>query len=208
MGSLGFQLLIDAPLSAAQNMQRDSELFLAAEQGNNSGILRFYDWDVRSLTFGHNQKEDVVHEYMRDHNLSSSTPCVRRPTGGGIVIHEPGSLTYSLIVPLSQLPHHSLLAVYREWSGRLCDCLRDVGLSCNLQKQDRLVYREKRITPVCTDFPAKYELVSGGAKIVGSAQKKGKNALLSQTQFFVSVERRDEMRNRIAEMFQSTLYSA
>lgn len=205
---MNLQLLIDPPLSAAHNMQRDSELFLAAEKGDRSTTLRFYDWDVRSLTYGHNQKEDVVHEYMRDHNLSSTIPCVRRPTGGGMVIHEPGGLTYSLIVPLARLPQHSLLAIYREWSQGLCECLRDAGLACNLQQQERMVYHEKRIAPVCSDFPAKYELVYGKKKMVGSAQKKGKNALLSQTQFFVSIERRDEMRNRIAEMFQSTLYSA
>ena len=144
---------------------------------------------------------------MKDHDFPSDMPCVRRPTGGGIVIHEPGQLTYSLIVPLAHLANRSLLAVYQEWSRRLCECLCDAGLSCSLQQQGRQVYREKRIAPVCEDFPAKYELVSGAKKIVGSAQKKGKKALLSQNQFFVRLDRLDEMRNRIAEMFRTTLYS-
>ncbi|MEK6556970.1 MAG: hypothetical protein AABZ14_01540, partial [Candidatus Margulisiibacteriota bacterium] len=104
-------------------MQRDSDLFADAEKGDQQTTLRFYDWDVRSLTYGHNQKEDVVSRYMKDHDFPSDMPCVRRPTGGGIVIHEPGGITYSLVVPLVHLVNHSLLAVYQEWSRQLCECL-------------------------------------------------------------------------------------
>ena len=46
---------------------------------------------------------------------------------------------------------------------------------------------------LCFSYPAEYEIVVEGKKIVGSAQKRGKRALLQQGSIFV--------RNTAAELF-------
>ena len=45
--------------------------------------------------------------------------------------------------------------------------------------------RKKGVRSLCFSFPAEYEIVCDGKKIVGSAQKRGRKTLLQQGSIFV-----------------------
>ena len=78
-------LIIDPPASGAWNMAVDEALLIDAA---DSGIatLRFYQWDVPTLSLGYFQAYDDRHQ----HAASGDCVCVRRQTGGGAIVHDPG----------------------------------------------------------------------------------------------------------------------
>ena len=73
--------------SAAMNMAIDEALL----ETTTIATIRFYRWDHPALSFGYFGKLADVAAY-------SDRDCVRRWTGGGIVLHG-DDLTYSLVIP-------------------------------------------------------------------------------------------------------------
>ena len=187
-------VIYDAPNDAAANMAYDVALWQRVEASPDQGYLRFYDWTEPCITYGHNQKPPREGEG------------VRRPTGGGIVHHQPGGITYSLIVPLSFLPSTNLVAAYRWLSEKAVSALRSVGVEAYLRQESLPEYQDKRHHEVCIDFPAKYEIVdASGKKVIGSAQRKGRHSLLQQTQVFADVPL--AFKNALAETFTVSDYN-
>lgn len=88
------------PLDAAAQMALDEALLALAPAEPCLRIFRWAPEAVPCATFGYAQRHaEVVRTlppYLRDR-------CVRRPTGGGIVIHDT-DLTFSLVIPRTLLP--------------------------------------------------------------------------------------------------------
>ena len=114
----------------------------------------------------------------------SDLPLIKRPSGGGVVVHYPEQLNYTLCVPLSLLTGESLLVFYRKLSEQLLKVLRKQNIEAELVRAKRQGYRMRRIETACEHFPAKYEILERGKKIIGSAQRKGRQALLQQSAVF------------------------
>ncbi len=166
-------IIDDKASDAAANMAQDVALWQRVEASPDRAFLRFYDWTEPCMSYGLNQK--IPHE----------TNSVRRPTGGGRVAHQPGDITYSLVIPLSFLPSTQLVASYRWLSEKVIRALEAVRVEAFLRQESLPEYQDKRHHDVCIDFPAKYEIVdASGRKLIGSAQRKGRFSLLQQTQVF------------------------
>jgi lipoate-protein ligase A len=176
-------VIYDPANDPATNMAQDVALWQRVEVDPNVAYLRFYDWAEPCVTFGYNQSEDSVLKYASPH-----VPLIRRPTGGGIVFHQPGGVTYSLVIPLCFLPSAQLMASYRWLSEQTVKALMEVGVDAQLRQEGLFEYEDKRHHDVCIKFPAKYEIVDErGQKLVGSAQRKGRQSILQQTQIFGDV---------------------
>ena len=96
----------------------------------------------------------------------------------------------------------NILDIYMNISKVVNKVLNDFGVESELLRKNSQDYKESRINTVCVHFPAKYELVLNGAKILGSAQKKGKKALLQQTQLFLDIKGKSCFTDSLAKEMQ------
>ncbi|MEX2168491.1 MAG: hypothetical protein WD851_04225 [Pirellulales bacterium] len=176
------RLIVDAPANGAWNMAADEVLFgSAAEQGIAS--LRFYRWDVPTLSLGYFQR----YAEREAHSYSHSCPAVRRSTGGGAILHD-RELTYSLALPrdnplaanpdrLYNLVHVSLIIALNEKFGakssvcvQLCESARSEG------PQPFLCFQRRGQNDVV--LAERSNSVVGEWKIAGSAQRRRRGAVL------------------------------
>ena len=166
--------------SGSEHMALDCELFEKCESEQTKDTLRIYSWDPPCISLGYSQK--IEEEVDVDRAKRLGWDVVRRPTGGGIVFHNEAEVTYSLITGIDQLPA-GLIPSYKKISEAVVLGLRKLGLKAEINKMN--VERRALNVGLCFSYPAEYEIVVGGRKIVGSAQKRGRHALLQQGSIFV-----------------------
>jgi lipoate-protein ligase A len=169
-------------------MEQDQYLFDSFEQGNLGPTLRIYGWEKPCITLGYSQDPNLE---LNSSNCSKfGIEIVKRPTGGGIVFHNEHEVTYSFVCDYSdeRLPK-GLVESYKFLSEIVIKALKSVGVMAEMsttrpheQAPHNEIAGQARI---CFSYPASYEIMLGSTKIVGSAQKRGKRALLQQGSIFV-----------------------
>ncbi len=195
---LGYEVL-----SAEENMQKDKSLL---DLGVENVSLRLYSWKDTCVTYGYNQKEAEVIKIVKKTMKQNISEFVRRPTGGGLVVHNPDNLSWTLFVPTKLLTEKSLLTFYYKLSRIYSEALMECGIFCQLTKSTREEYQEKRINDICINYPAKYELVDvDGNKLIGSAQKKTRLSLIQQNNLFIKEPNmlKQILINKLTETFSS-----
>jgi lipoyl(octanoyl) transferase len=163
-------------------MEFDRELFWEQEKGKTSVTLRIYSWQPRCISLGYSQEIDEEIDLAGAARLGYDV--VKRPTGGGIVFHNEAEVTYSLVTSIDDpLFPKGLIASYKIISEAIVIGLKRLGIKAEV-KQTRDSRPAIRDT-LCFSYPTEYEIVVDGRKLVGSAQKRGKNAMLQQGSIFV-----------------------
>ncbi len=153
------------------NMAADEGAFDRAVLHPDRATLRFFAFDRRCVSIGRNQRVRLLPPGM----LSDGIEVVRRPTGGGAVLHD-GDLCYSLVMPEAYLDRNgSLLASYRLITDGI---RRGFGL-CGVALEYGHV-ENGPIDALCFDNAMTHELTLHGKKLVGSAQRRAKGVLLQQ----------------------------
>ncbi len=156
------------PAGAARNMAWD-EVALESAAPHDPPLLRFYRWDGQAATYGRFQRREQVSL------LTSLRPLVRRPTGGGLVLHR-GDWTYSLLLPSSH-PWCRLRAPesYRrlhQWIGRSLRSL-DIDVSLAGEPVEEGPGR-------CFAGAERDDLIHQGRKVAGASQRRSRRGLLIQ----------------------------
>ena len=161
--------LIDGGLGApAWNMALDEALLESAPR-TGCPVLRFYGWNEPAATFGYSQR------YEQAAALTPLRPLVRRTTGGGVVPHD-ADWTYSLIFP----PQHCWYRLRAAESYlRLHEWLR-VALGRVNVPATLAAASQKEIPGHCFAGPEKSDVLWGGRKIAGAAQRRSRTGLLIQ----------------------------
>ena len=165
-----------APRMAAMNMALDEALLERATRAS----IRFYQWDHLALSFGYFGKYIDVAEYAVQRDL------VRRWTGGGIVFHG-DDLTYSVIIPA----HHvvfseSSMLIYEKIHCSLRNALaaNGVELATVAAVFDRQIQINSALTnrrySDCFANPVRDDVMLGGRKVAGAAQRRARRGLLHQ----------------------------
>jgi lipoate-protein ligase A len=176
-----WRVIIDESLPGIENMARDA---MALEDSRKNEepqtILRFYRWIIPTLSLGN--KQDVEKAVNLDFCRDNGVDIVRRPTGGGAVLHHL-ELTYSIVSNDTEVfPHQSILETYKLIAAALAKGLSNLGIHSEAMVQliDREEHRKNYIqSPVpCFTAPSHYEICVKGKKIIGSAQKRLKPAFL------------------------------
>jgi lipoate-protein ligase A len=164
---LTLRLLDYEAAGGAANMAADEAMLDSAVAGIAS--IRFYGWAEATLSLGYFQSEAI-----RRHNPHlSSLPYVRRPTGGAALVHE-NELTYALALPSLQVRHEAPATWITRVHSIIAEVLNDHGVPARLSEptavnpNDHLCF--KKLT--CGD------ILIGRDKIVGSAQRRQRGALL------------------------------
>ena len=160
--------LNSGPCEAAFNMALD-EALLENVSRLGKPVLRFYGWTEPAATFGYFQKIAEVEE------ATHLRPLIRRPTGGGIVPHDV-DWTYSVVFP----PGHEWHALKAEESyRRIHDWLRLAFEKLKVE-MELASYCKKSLPGQCFAGHEKFDLLWGGKKIAGAAQRRNQLGLLIQ----------------------------
>ena len=155
-------------------MQADLKLFNDFEQGSIPSTLRIYSWNPKCISFGHSQEIIEVDGW----------DIVKRPTGGGTVFHNEAEVTYSLVTEINNpaLPK-GMIPSYKKISEAVVHALNSIKVPAEIRPS--YINLKNPNSSLCFAYPAEYEVVVDGKKIVGSAQKRGKRTLLQQGSIFV-----------------------
>ena len=171
-----WRLIDSGPCGASYNMALDEALAASVRKGASPPVLRLYGWDRPSLSIGCFQKvSDLDLRYCSEKGV----PVVRRPTGGRAVLHG-SELTYSFSVRTDRgVFSKGLLDSYKKLGAAFELAFRKTGLRTEIRQQ-----REKggvlAGSPLCFRSGSYGELLFGGKKLVGSAQKRWQDGLLQQ----------------------------
>src|SRR5690349_11144970 len=86
--------------SGVENMSVD-RLALERVTETSQPLLRFFQWDKPAVSYGYLLDDAKVKQWTdaRIENRESKIDLVRRPTGGGAVMHQPSDLSFSLLWP-------------------------------------------------------------------------------------------------------------
>jgi len=179
----GWRLIIDGRLPGRENMAIDAELLQRAADPGFVPVLRFYDWGRPTITIGYGQKRaDIDFDRCKADGLDFAV----RPTGGRAVLHW-NEITYSVVLPVGHpICRLNILESYRVISSALVTGFELLGIKAELARGAPGGYRN----PSCFSSASKYEIVVGGKKLVGSAQRRKKGAILQQGSIPVGPEYR------------------
>jgi len=165
------------------NMAFDTWLFEAFAESVQPApaLLRLYSWSRPAVTIGYNQRADEVVDIA---GLPENTPVIRRITGGRAIYHDESEITFSLAAELSALPTaaRSLSGANALVSETIVDILRGVGVEAVWARHSDDGFRKqagKRVRS-CFDSVSRYEIVAGGQKVVGIAQRRRGDCLIQQ----------------------------
>jgi lipoate-protein ligase A len=156
--------------SGARQMAVDDALLTLCGRALCPPTLRLFGFRPACLSLGRFQPADQVPR-------PSGLDLVRRPTGGGAVVHR-GDICYSIVLPLSHpLAAAGIRQSYQRLAHGLAVGLGALGLpplataTASLSSQG---------SGRCFEAIAAHELTLAGRKLVGSAQARRGGALLQQ----------------------------
>jgi len=185
-----WRVIEDIPRDGTANMAIDRAILAACESSEVLPTLRLYSWERPTLTVGYAQNIDREIDFEKC--LEQGIQVVRRPTGGRALLHH-HEVTYSFTAPI---PHPkfppSLYGVYKVISQALIEGLVEVGVkdavlaSSKKAKKDYLSFH----SPSCLSSINHWEIEVRGAKLVGSAQRRTKNAFLQQGSILIDCDRK------------------
>jgi len=169
------KLLIDPPASGDWNMAVDEALLEAA--ANGTATLRLYQWTPATLSLGYFQAAAL----RQSHSASLACPLVRRASGGGAILHD-RELTYSLALPQPASKPQTAAVLYDSIHDSLIAALAEFdvvatrhGPAGGSSSQPRQNAAEPFL---CFQRRAQGDILCGEHKIVGSAQRRRRGAVL------------------------------
>jgi lipoate-protein ligase A len=170
------RLLIDAACDAATNMAVDHALLESVQQGGPA-VLRLYRWSPAALSLGRNQRAAGVYDAARI--AAAGCDVVRRPTGGLAVLHD-DERTYAVAARFEHFggPLDAYVAIHRGLLAGLRALGVEAGVAERATPGARVRAGPHAPPPPCFADQARGEIVADGGKLVGSAQRCERRALL------------------------------
>lgn len=157
----------DPPLDGPENMARDEHLLHAADL--RPAVLRIYAWSPPAISLGYFQR---FADLARLPDELRRLAVVRRPTGGGAILHD-REVTYCLVaddtLPAARAaPAAFYRLVHACWRAALAADEPRVELA-----PEEWPFPSPRSGPFfCFEKPGRTDLIVGGDKLLGSAQRR------------------------------------
>ena len=186
--------LIDGDRSGIDNMQLDHQMLCHAAACDRV-LFRVYRWREATQTLGYFQAQSE-RERSRE---SSMLPCVRRATGGGAIVHH-HDWTYSIAIPrklcgtaigaaqpIYDLMHDSVVA----WLG---------NYGAQASKWSQPTCKATTCSFLCFERRTLGDVVLGDSKVMGSAQRRYRGALLQHGSLLLRKSEHAPSLNGLAEL--------
>ncbi len=163
------RVLSDESGDGPTNMAIDECLLESVADDPSRAAFRTYGWTVPTLSLGYFQPIAATEDPRW-----RGVPVVRRPTGGGALWHH-HEITYALIVPRGHPLARRSADLYQAVHAAIARLLSANGLTAERRGEtDR-----SSATPfLCFLDRDSEDVVSGGVKLVGSAQRRRAGAVL------------------------------
>lgn len=157
------------PLSGPRNMAID-EVLLEAVAAGAAATFRVYRWSEATISLGYFQRETPeIDPGGRFYGL----PAVRRLSGGGAILHH-REVTYSCCIPATHPLAAEPTVLYEEIHRRVQETLTGFGAAV----QPRGEHEGSDKPFLCFARGDRRDLVRDGFKVVGSAQRRRRGAIL------------------------------
>lgn len=179
-----FRLIHSGPGSAAFNMALDAQIFSRFLE-DGVGVLRLYSWQAPAITYGFSQ--DCKGLIDLEACAIDGVEVVKRITGGGALFHGQ-ELTYSFVCSKSDIGEpQGVFVDYRNICKFLLDFYASLGLQASYAL-DQTDFKQRSLPDeLCSASNEKYDLVIGGKKIGGNAQKRNRQAIFQHGSIPVSI---------------------
>ena len=162
------RLLPTADRPGTANMAAD-EALLRSALDHGTASLRFYTWTVPTLSLGYFQP----HADRLGDPLLKGVAWVRRPTGGAAILHH-HEITYSLALPAGP-PWHTA----ESWLCRMHHAVAAALKGFGVEARAVVCGEERKLGPfLCFLHQTPGDLLVGGKKVVGSAQRRPHGATM------------------------------
>jgi lipoate-protein ligase A len=166
------RVLLHEDADGPGNMARDEALLDAVAASPTGAVFRTYGWTEPTLSLGYFQ---AIAEAEADPRWRD-VPTVRRPTGGGAIWHH-HELTYALAVPRTHPMATRAAELYRAVHAAIAETLRGRGVVAVRRGPTAADPPPARPLLCFTDRDDE-DLVVRGVKVVGSAQRRRRGAVL------------------------------
>ncbi len=168
------RVMWDGAQGGAENMAVDEAILLGVNEGASPASLRFYRWSEPTISLGYFQR---YAEFQAQEEDIRRLPLVRRQTGGGAILHD-DEITYSLVMPIRDKDRSTDIAdLYR--------LVHDAFIEVLGKRRVSVTYRggqesgnSQRGPFFCFSREHRLDLVLEGEKLLGSAQRRMKHAVL------------------------------
>lgn len=157
--------------TASWNMAADQAILESVER-SSVPTLRFYGWIEAALSLGYFQRYGA----REAHAASGQSICVRRATGGGAILHH-HELTYCLAVPMAASATRERQNLYRHVHASIASVLAMFGVRSNAYRLDGRSGGDESAF-LCFQRRTDEDLVVSGYKVLGSAQRRSRHAVL------------------------------
>ena len=155
--------------SGVRNMAID-EFLLESAVATNLAAVRIYRWETATVSLGYFQN---VAAFQSSGELSE-LPAVRRLSGGGAILHD-REITYSCVLPAGTPLLSEPSIVYRIVHEAILEVLSNLGIDAAMRGSDHKLADEPFLCFVRGD---RNDILCGSHKIVGSAQRRRRGAVL------------------------------
>lgn len=188
----------------ATNMAID-EALACCFKGDLLATVRFYGWQRPSVSIGYFQKMEEIKTQIHANPTQIYTDFVRRPTGGGAVIHN-GNTTFSVIF---RNEDKHIEYYYRTISEAITNSISDTAKPQNPAKPQKFcvladILRFSGVNGIfCHNNITKYDVVVDGTKVAGFAAKRFRNTILLQA--YIDVGYNDFLQSALSNSFEKVL---
>lgn len=164
------------PLNGPANMAVDEALLQHFDPAASLPVLRLYGWEPPAFSVGRFQRAGEALHLERC--AAAGIPVVRRITGGGVIYHAE-ELTYAVVcAPRHISDARGVKESFRSLTGFLLRFYGDLGIEASWavdvpSEGECLGGR----TPLCFAGKEEYDIVAGGRKIGGNAQRRQKDVI-------------------------------
>lgn len=183
--------LIDSGIQNAQTNMAIDEALLSCFKEGDIPILRLYGWE-NALSFG--RFSSLSNSLNIPKIQSENIPCVRRMSGGGILVHG-GDLSYTMIIPRACLMGIGVKESYHYLCEFLILLYKKLGhqayFSCDAQLDEIR-------SDICLSGREAYDIVIKDKKMGGNAQRHTRHTLFQH----------GSIPMRIQERFFTSLFSS
>lgn len=166
--------------SAPRNMAVD-EALLVNFKDTDMPILRVYGWE-NALSTGRYSTlwSSLNRQTVQEQNI----PCVRRISGGGILVHG-GDLSYTMIIPRDCLRDKGVKESYHYVCAFLITLYQKLGYTADFAGENGVNVQQ---SDVCLASNEVYDILIDGKKIGGNAQRHTRHALFQHGSIPLSID--------------------
>jgi lipoate-protein ligase A len=180
------RLIPFARRSGFANMAID-EFMIAWRGRTGRSVARIYGWDPPAVTLGRYQDAACL-----DRNACRGTgvDVVRRITGGGAIFHE-HEITYAVACGETDISREGLSVPdsFRLLNGAIISFYADLGLSVCYACDGESADVSSRRAPFCFSGRERYDLMIGGNKIGGNAQRRAGGTIFQHGSIPLGIDR-------------------